>query len=183
MKPDFPSIVNRTFVEGLDVISSLSPDGVSPTTILGSNIVSDFFEWARANYERIIVDSPPFGLVGDVISLAMLVDSAIIMCCPDRTHFRPIQHCARCLTEAGANILGVIVNDIELSSTTAFSPGSHTRYGYGGYYGYGYGYGRSHNKTGDGNEKKKEGKPKAESEEDRRARESARQNEDLADEE
>jgi hypothetical protein len=60
------------------------------------------------------------------------------MCCPDRTHFKPIQYCARSLTEAGANILGVIVNDVEVSNAAAFSP--HARHGYG--YGYGYGYGR-----------------------------------------
>jgi hypothetical protein len=45
------------------------------------------------------------------------------------------------LTEAGANILGVVVNDIEVSSVSAFSPSVHHRYQYG--YGYGtrgYGY-------------------------------------------
>jgi hypothetical protein len=76
-----------------------------------------------------------------VVSLSVLVDSVIIMCCPDRTHFRPIQYCSRSLTEAGANILGVVVNDVELSSAAAFSPSTHRgyhKYGYG--YGYGYGY-------------------------------------------
>lgn len=136
-KPDFAALLNKTTVNGLDVISSLPPEGVSPATILGSRVVADFFDWARAHYERIIVDSPPFGLVGDVVSLAMLVDSAIIMCCPDRTHFKPIQYCSRCLTEAGANILGVVVNDVELSSASAFSPSSYRRYGYYGYGGYG----------------------------------------------
>ena len=137
-KPDFASLVTPSSVPNLDVICSLPPDGVTPTSIFGSSIVSDFFEWARANYDRIIVDSPPFGVVGDVVSLAVQVDSVIIMCCPDRTHFKPIQYCARSLTEAGANILGVIVNDVEVSSAAAFSPNA--RHGYG--YGYGYGYGR-----------------------------------------
>jgi len=146
--PDFATLANHVDVDGLDVISSLLPEGVNPATILGSNVVNQFFEWARANYDRIIIDSPPYGLVGDVISLAVLVDSSIIMCCPDRTHFKPIQYCSRCLTEAGANILGVIVNDVEVSGAAAFSPNAHHRryrsgyggYGYGGY-GYGYGYG------------------------------------------
>ena len=74
-----------------------------------------------------------------------MVDSVIIMCCPDRTHFKPIQYCSRSLTEAGANILGAVVNDIEISNASAFTPHSHGhsyhKYGYGGYgYGYGYGY-------------------------------------------
>lgn len=138
--PDFEKLVNHTSVPNLDAIVSLAPDGVSPATIFGSAVVSAFFDWARANYDRVIVDSPPYGLVGDVVSLASMVDSVIIMCCPDRTHFRPIQHCSRSLTEAGANILGVVVNDVETSSSSAFSHSHHHdgyhKYGYGGY-GYG----------------------------------------------
>ncbi len=138
--PDFAQLVNKTEQPGLDVIASLPPDGVSPATIFGSSVVPEFFTWARANYDHIVVDSPPYGIVGDVVSLAVLVDAVLIMCCPDRTHFKPIQYCSRSLTEAGANILGAIVNDIEVSNAHAFSPHAHGRH-YGKYgYGYGYGY-------------------------------------------
>ena len=105
--------------------------------------MADFFEWARANYDRVIIDSPPYGIVGDVVSLAVTADSVIIMCCPDRTHFKPIRHCSRTLTEAGANILGVVVNDVDYSNISAFShshSSGYRKYNYGDYaYGYGYG--------------------------------------------
>lgn len=144
---DFASLVNKTKVEGLDVICSLPPDGVTPATIFGSSIVSEFFTWARANYDRVIIDAPPFGIVGDVVSLAVLVDSTIILCCPDRTHFKPIQYCSRTLTEAGANILGVVVNDVEVTNSSAFNLGVHRSYNYHYGYGYGYGYGHRHKKS------------------------------------
>ena len=134
--PDFAQLVNKTEQPGLDVIASLPPDGVSPATIFGSSVVPEFFKWARANYDHIVVDAPPYGIVGDVVSLAVLVDAVLIMCCPDRTHFKPIQYCSRSLTEAGANILGAIVNDIEVSSAHAFMPHAHGRHY--GKYGYGY---------------------------------------------
>lgn len=149
-KPDFGKLINRTEVENLHIIASLDPDGVSPAQILGSAAVSEFFEWARANYDRIIIDSPPYGIVGDVVSLAVAVDSVIIMCCPDRTHFKPIRHCSRSLTEAGANILGVVVNDVDYSNIGAFSVThghSYRKYGYGSYY-YGYGYGGKKSRHG-----------------------------------
>ena len=141
--PDFAALVHHTDVQGLDVIASLPPEGVSPATIFGLAVVPEFFKWARANYDHIVVDAPPYGLVGDVVSLSTLVDSVLVMCCPDRTRFRPIQACTRSLTEAGASILGVVVNDIEVSSARAFSTHGQRHYGkYGGYgYGYGYGYG------------------------------------------
>jgi Mrp family chromosome partitioning ATPase len=131
--------VNKTEVDNLDIIASLPPDNVNPASIMGSHILIEFFQWARANYSRIIVDSPPFGIVGDVVTLSGLVDSVIILCCPEKSHFKPIQHCSRTLREAGATILGVLVNDVEVGSYgNAFNEtGSRYGYGYGGYGGYG----------------------------------------------
>lgn len=156
---DFSFLVNKSDIPNLDVIASLPPDGVAPSSILGSSVVAAFFEWARAHYDRIVIDAPPFGVVGDVVSLAMMADGILIMCRPDRTHFKPIQYCSRTLTEAGANILGVIVNDVEVSNVSAFSPSSHHSYGYkygygyGRGYGYGYGYRPAKGKKKDGDAK------------------------------
>ncbi len=136
---DFTSLVLPSGVEHLDVIGSLPPDNVNPASVMGSQIVPDFFKWARANYDRVIIDSPPFGIVGDVMTLASLVDSVMIMCCPDRTHFKPIQYAARTLGESGATVIGVIVNDVEMGAVGgAFAQGGRSYgYGYGGYGGYG----------------------------------------------
>ncbi len=142
---DFSKLVNHIAETNVDVICSLPPEGISPATIFGSRIMDDFFTWARAQYDHIVIDAPPFGLVGDVVSLAAKVDGVLIMCCPDRTHFKPIQHCARTLAESGANILGVVVNDVDTSSELVFS--SSIRYGRKGY---GYGYGSSYGGYGYG---------------------------------
>ena len=135
---EFQSLVMSSGVENLDVIGSLPPDNVNPASIMGSSIVPDFFKWAREHYDRVIIDSPPFGIVGDVMTLASMVDAVMIMCCPDRTHFRPIQHAARSLGESGATVIGIVVNDVEMGSVgSAFAPSGHSYgYGYGGYGGY-----------------------------------------------
>ena len=135
---DCASLVMPSGVEHLDVIGSLPPDNVNPASIMGSQIVPDFFKWARENYDRIVIDSPPFGIVGDVVTLAAMVDSVMIMCCPDRTHFKPIQHASRSLGESGATVIGIIVNDVEMGGAgSAFTPSGHAYgYGYGGYGGY-----------------------------------------------
>lgn len=135
-KVDFSSIVNPSGVTNLDIICSLPPDGVDPASIMGSHVVPEFFAWARANYDRVIIDSPPYGIVGDVMTLAAMVDSVMILCCPDRTRFKPIRHASRNLAEAGATVIGVIVNDVELGGS-AFSQTGNT-YGYSKYGGYGY---------------------------------------------
>ena len=138
---DFAKLAMDSGVENLNVIASLPPDDVNPASIMGSASVPEFFRWARDNYDRVVIDSPPFGIVGDVMTLASLVDSVMIMCCPDRTHFKPIQHAARTLGESGATVIGIVVNDVEIGgSAGAFSPTGHSygyNYGYGGYRAYG----------------------------------------------
>lgn len=135
---EFEKFAVPSGVENLDVIVSLPPDDVDPASIMGSAIISEFFKWARDHYERIVIDSPPYGIVGDVMTLASMVDSVMIMCCPDRTHFKPIQHASRVLAESGATVIGIVVNDVDMAgSGSAFSPTGHSGYGYyGGYGGY-----------------------------------------------
>jgi capsular exopolysaccharide synthesis family protein len=123
--------VPLTDVPNLDVVFSKASSEISPANLMGSGIIVEFFTWAREHYDRVIVDSPPFGIVGDVMVLASLADAVMIMCCPDRTRFQPIKHAARHLTEAGARVIGVIVNDVDFGSRNHFSQyDDHYRYAY-----------------------------------------------------
>jgi len=118
----------------LDLILSRASSEISPANLMGTGIVTQFAEWARQRYDRIIIDSPPFGIVGDAIVLASIADSVILMCCPDRTHFGPIKHAIRHLSEVGARVIGVLVNDVDFSRRSMFS-------GYDYHYRYSYSYG------------------------------------------
>lgn len=118
-------------VENLDVILSKASSEISPANLMGSGIIVEFFKWARDRYDRILIDSPPFGIVGDVVTLASLADAVMIMCCPDRTRFKAVKHAARHLTESGARIIGVIVNDVDFGRGGTFAQYDyHYRYAY-----------------------------------------------------
>lgn len=127
----FAKLPTPSGVENLDVVFSKASSEISPANLMGSGVIVEFFAWARENYDRVIIDSPPFGIVGDVMVLASLADAVMIMCCPDRTRFQPIKHAARHLTEAGARVIGVIVNDVDFGSRNNFSQYDyHYRYAY-----------------------------------------------------
>lgn len=118
-------------MECLDLVLSKASSEISPASLMGSGVIVDFLGWARERYDHIIIDSPPFGIVGDVMVLASLADAVMIMCCPDRTRFQPIKHAARHLTEAGARVIGVIVNDVDFGRRNHFSQYDyHYRYAY-----------------------------------------------------
>ena len=125
----FDSLPQQTQVPSLDVVYSRASRSISPSVLMGTNIITEFFAWARANYDHIVIDSPPFGLVGDVIVLANLVDSVLLVATPDKTRFGPIQFAARRLTEVGARILGVVVNNVDFGRWGGFGK-YETRYGY-----------------------------------------------------
>jgi capsular exopolysaccharide synthesis family protein len=123
-------------VENLDIVFSKASTEISPANLMGSGIIVEFFAWARQHYDRVVIDSPPFGIVGDVMTLSSLVDAVMILCCPDRTRFQPIRHAARHLTESGARIIGVIVNDVDFGHRSHFSQYDyHYRYAYTSHYG------------------------------------------------
>ena len=130
--------------DNLDLIASRPTSSISPADVLGSQILAKFFDWARKNYERVIIDSAPFGLVSDALALGMLSDSVIIVCRPERSRYGIVRHALRSLSESGSRILGIVVNDVDFGRSGTFSS-----YDYGagsyGYHKYGYGgsqYGR-----------------------------------------
>ena len=125
--PDFAKLAQPSGIDGLDIIASLPPDGVDPATLAGSTITKAFFAWARLTYDGIVVDAPPFGAVADVVPLATLVDSVIVMCRPDRTNGGNLAMCVNYLSEAGAAVLGVVVNDSTAAGTDAFRADSDER--------------------------------------------------------
>ncbi len=129
--------------ENLDLVCTRPSRDLSPANLLGSGMVTQFMDWARKNYDRVIIDSPPFGVVYDAVVLSTLVDGVLVMCCPDRTRFHAIKHAVRHLSEAGGHILGVVVNDVDFGRAGMFgqfdysSRYSSYKYKYGGKYGYG----------------------------------------------
>jgi len=140
----FSALPTSSGVENLDLVCSKASSEISPASLMGSGTIIEFFKWAREHYDRVIVDSPPFGVVGDVMSLSSLVDSVMIMCCPHRTRFNPLKHAARYLTEAGARVIGVVVNDVDFERHRLFDKDNyHYKYSY--HYGKKYGYAATKN--------------------------------------
>jgi capsular exopolysaccharide synthesis family protein len=144
----FDTLLIPSGYDNLDLVMSRASTQISPATVMGSDALRKFFEWARANYEHVVIDSPPFGLVSDALALGTLSDSVILVCRPERSRYRAIRHALRSLTESGARVLGVVVNDVDFKGAS-FSSYSYSRnYGYNYYgkygrygrYGYGYGY-------------------------------------------
>lgn len=152
----FPSLPQKTACENLQVIGSRTLKGVNASDIFGSGVVSDFVAWAHANYDRVIIDSPPFGAVSDCVVLASLVGSVIVVCRPVMTRKQSTRFMLRNLVDVGANVIGAVINDVDFSKHPYFSNYYHQ-------YHYSYTYGEHDKRKGkrEPEEKKTKSEPVA----------------------
>ncbi|HEV2424140.1 MAG TPA: polysaccharide biosynthesis tyrosine autokinase [Terriglobia bacterium] len=121
-------------VENLSVIPC-GPIPPNPAEVLSSPLCADLLHRLRAQFEYVLVDSPPLLSVADSRILATLVDAVVLVARAHATPYDVVRRARTLLYGSGARILGVALNDLDLKRDG---------FGYEQYqYGYGYGYGQS----------------------------------------
>ena len=118
---DFDTLPYRVGSAPLWVVSSRHGGESSASEVLGSRAIASIVEWATSHYDRVIIDSPPYSLIGDALVLAGHVSGVLLVCRPSITRMRALRHVARDFSEAGVRMLGVLVNDIEFRRSSYFS--------------------------------------------------------------
>jgi polysaccharide biosynthesis transport protein len=83
-----------------------------PAALLGSSRAREFVAFLRRRWDYVIFDSPPVLLVSDNLLLAKSLDGVILVAQAGRTRRRDLHRAKDILEEAGARILGVILNDV-----------------------------------------------------------------------
>lgn len=121
-------IVYSADSDNLDLIASRPTPGAGHAELVGSNKVVDLIAWARDNYDRVVIDAPPLGLISDGIVLAGLSDCVLIMIRAEVSRRRAVCHTIQRLRDAGVGTLAIVINDMDFSKATA--------HGYGPYYNY-----------------------------------------------
>jgi non-specific protein-tyrosine kinase len=103
----------------------------NPAELLGSEKMYDILEEIGKLADIILVDSPPVIAVTDSVILAHRVDGVLLVIKPGITKMEAARQAVEQLQRAGANILGIVLNDVDMSRS---------RYGYYHYKGYYYSY-------------------------------------------
>jgi capsular exopolysaccharide synthesis family protein len=129
---DLASAIKPSAVPNLSVMPC-GPRPANPAELLTSPRFKELLDLIRAQYDFVIVDTPPLLVVTDPCVVAPRVDG-VVLAIRVTKNGRPFAERAKeVLVSLGANILGVVVNGLG-------SPAG-GRYGYGyDQYQYGYGY-------------------------------------------
>jgi receptor protein-tyrosine kinase len=100
----------------------------NPAEMLESRAMLGLLDRARANYDFIVIDTPPLGSVSDALPFIRHVDGVAIVAAIARARRDVSKRLLQILTSADAPLLGVIANRLKTRSAAYV-------------YGYGYGYG------------------------------------------
>ncbi len=135
IKPEI--YINRIFkdtnIENLAILpaGSLPPN---PAELMGSEKMLKFLENLRPNTDIVIIDSPPIMAVTDPVVLATRVDGVLLVVRPGLTKLAAAIHAVEQLRQVGANVLGVILNDVENKGALYSQYYKDYYYPYGKYY-------------------------------------------------
>ncbi len=119
-------------VANLSVIPC-GPIPPNPAEVLSSPLTGELLRRLQAQFEYVLVDSPPLLSVADGRILATLTDAVVLVARAYETPYDVVRRARTLLYSAGVRILGVALNDVDLRRDG--SDYNNYRYGYG--YGYG----------------------------------------------
>ena len=102
-------------IEKLKVVSagSIPPN---PTECLDSSRLAEFLAKVREEFDYVLLDSSPVGLVSDPAILATQSDGVLLVLDAQSTRKAYVRQSVRSLEAVGANVMGTVVNNIEKSN-------------------------------------------------------------------
>lgn len=110
---DYKIFVQSISAVKLDVLTS-GPIPPNPSELLGSKRMQLLLERMKEDYDMIILDSPPVGMVTDAAVLSTIADGTIMVCASGTTEINVIKAAKASLDKVNANIIGVIMNKVPI---------------------------------------------------------------------
>jgi tyrosine-protein kinase Etk/Wzc len=116
-------------------VMGCGPVPPNPSELLLDKKVEEMFTWLRNNFDMVIVDTAPVGMVSDAMTLGKFADSTLYLVRQGHTFKKQVALIDEFYQDNKLPKVSIIINDVKMKPGYGY-------YGYGRYgYGYGYGYG------------------------------------------
>ncbi len=132
------------YIEKLNLYMIVSSAAVrDPSETLAAAQMAEIIKHAKENFDYVIVDCPPAGVVADAAIIANYTDTIIFVASEERVSLPQVEYALSDLLTTKADIMGCIYNRAGSSSVNvvAEKSGGYFSNRYGGYYGSSYYYG------------------------------------------
>jgi polysaccharide biosynthesis transport protein len=136
-----PAAIVPSGVPNLDVLPC-GPVPPNPAELLHTSAFAALLDDMARRYDRVVIDSPPAGVVADAVVISTQVDGTLLVLKAGQTSRDAAQRTARSLRDVKARVFGAVLNDLDLEDRR-----------YGGYYYYRSGYYRDDEAGGQQDEK------------------------------
>lgn len=108
----FENAIQTCEITSLSLLTAgLTP--MNPAELLGSIAFEDLLKKLRADYDYVIVDTPPLMAVSDPSIVASRVDALVLVVRAGKNNLNTIRDGCELLSTLGSTILGAVVNDVE----------------------------------------------------------------------
>lgn len=140
----------RSMIQSSDLSANLNilPGGTippNPTELLARKSLDDAIELLKKDYDYVVLDTAPIGMVTDTQLIARVADISVYVCRADYTHKNDYQLINELYANKRLPGLCTVINGLDMKKKKYgyyYGYGKYGRYyGYGKKYGYGYGYG------------------------------------------
>ncbi|MDD5223823.1 MAG: polysaccharide biosynthesis tyrosine autokinase [bacterium] len=109
---DPAQVVQATSDPHLDVITA-GKTPPNPAELLGSERMRRILAVVSERYDRVIIDSPPLIAITDGVILSSITEGVILVVHAGRTGKELVYRSVKSLQDAGAKILGIVLNNLE----------------------------------------------------------------------
>lgn len=142
-KSELDDIILKDVYPNLDVITA-GPIAPNPSELVLRDKVADLIRQLEEQYDYVIVDTPPFGLLNDTLELTKYVDMLLVIMNTRYTRKKGVDHINEMLGKFDDIGKGLVLNGIKESRLQYYYSKYTYKYTYGYNYGYGYGYGSTY---------------------------------------
>jgi tyrosine-protein kinase Etk/Wzc len=131
----YEDVIKKTQVNNLFYAPS-GPVPPNPSELIETNLMKEFMELAKIDYDFIIIDTPPVAIVTDALLLSEYVDINLFIVRQRYSSRNTLDIIEQLYRNGKLKNMAIIINDINLSGYYGYG----MRYKYSLGYGYSYGY-------------------------------------------
>lgn len=113
-KATIEEVILRNVQPNLDIMLA-GGRAKNPTQILNSKGFEQMLVDLRKTYDRVFIDTPPLGVVGDALIILPLVDGSIFAIFFNKVRRKAVQFSAKKLLEANVPNFGAVLNGLNLA--------------------------------------------------------------------
>ncbi len=123
------ALIEQHEKSGLYVLPS-GPIPPNPAELTGSDQMRRLLAVLEANFDHIVIDSPPIASFTDGVLISAMVDGVLLVVHGGRSSRNVVRRTRQVLQEVGAKIFGVVLNNVTLSTKDEYYKYYYNHYNY-----------------------------------------------------